>query len=222
MATANLAIPSLVEGQTNSETTVNESLQIIDGLMAGRIEDRDLTAPPAGSPSINGKAYIVATSPTGDWTAKAGKIAIYNSGWTFITPTGGMQFFIHDEKALYCYSSVESLWFPVQNLHSTAEHWTGRYGEGGAKIYAKSFTGLACPNATTSTHAHSITDFDVTKQVNFEISFTDGTTASEFNYVQSASIIAYVKVNATNILIISNANLSGNTADVRLEYTKTS
>tara|TARA_R110000824_G_scaffold20947_1_gene78569 strand:+ start:4038 stop:4697 length:660 start_codon:yes stop_codon:yes gene_type:complete len=219
MATANLAIPALVEGQTNSETTVNESLQIIDGLLAGRIEDRDLTAPPS---EVNGKAYIVATSPTGDWAGKAGSIAIYNSGWTFITPTGGMQFFVHDEKALYCYSSVESLWFPVQDLHSTTEHWTGRYGEGGLKLYAKCWTGLACPNNATSTHAHSITNFDATKQVNFEISFTDGTTVSEFNFVQSTSIIAYVKVNATNILITSNANISGSTADVRLEYTKTS
>ena len=220
MATANLAIPSLVEGQTNSETTVNQSLQIIDSLMAGRIEDRNLTAPP-GSP-VNGQAYIVAASPSGAWTGKAGKIALFETGWTFITPTGGMQFFIHDEKALFCYSSQESAWFPVQDLHSTTEHWTGRYAEGGLKLYAKCWTGLACPNNTTTTQAHSISNFDATKQVNFEISFTDGTTVSEFNFVQSTSIIAYVKVNATNILITSNANISGSTADVRLEYSKTS
>ena len=220
MATYNLAIPSLVEGQTNSESTVNESLQILDALSAGRIEDRDLTAPP-GSPT-NGKVYLVANSPSGDWSGKAGKLAIYNSGWTFITPTGGMQFFIHDEKALYCYSSQESEWFPVQPLHSTTEHWTGRYGEGGSKIYAKCFTGKACPNSATSTHAHSISNLDVSKQVNFEVSFTDGTTVSEFNYVASTSIIAYVQVNATNILITSNANISGFTADIRLEYMKTS
>tara|TARA_R110002020_G_scaffold41325_3_gene121959 strand:+ start:5169 stop:5828 length:660 start_codon:yes stop_codon:yes gene_type:complete len=219
MATPNLAIPALVEGQTNSETTVNESLQIIDGIIAGRIEDRDLTAPPTG---VDGKAYIVASSPSGEWSSKAGKIALYNSGWTFITPTGGMQFFVHDEKAIYCYSSVESEWFPVQPLHSTTEHWTGRYAEGGGKLYAKCFTGLACPNSATSTHSHSISNLDCAKQINFEASFTDGTTVSEFNFVQTTSIIAYVKVNATNILITTNFNLSGSTADIRIEYSKTS
>ena len=220
MATPNLALPSLVEGQTNSETDVNTSLLLLDSLTAGRIEDKDLATPPS-SPS-NGQAWIVGTSASGAWNGQDAKIAIYNSGWTFLTPIGGQTVFSHDDGILWCYSSKETAWFPVQNYHSTTEHWTGRYGEGGAKLYAKCFTGKACPNNATSTHAHSISNLDVSKQVNFEVSFTDGTTVSEFNYVASTSIIAYVQVNATNILITSNANISGFTADIRLEYTKTS
>jgi len=218
--TPNLGIPELSEGQTNSETTVNSAFKILDALVSCRVEDRNLTAPP-GSPTA-GQVYIVATSPTGDWSSQAGKLAIYSAGWTFVTPVGGQQVFVHDEKVLYCYSSQESDWFPVQTLWSTTEHWTGRYGEGGSKIYAKSFAGLACPNATTSTHAHSITNLDVTKLIDFETSFTDGTTVSELNYVQSTSVICYLQVNATNMLIVSNANISGYTADIRLEYMKTS
>ena len=220
MATPNLALPSLVEGQTNSETDVNTSLLLLDSLTAGRIEDKDLATPPT-SPS-NGQAWIVGTSASGAWNAKDGKVAVYNSGWTFLTPIGGQTMFSHDDGILWCYSSKETAWFPVQKYYSTAEHWTGRYGEGGAKIYAKSFAGLACPNNTTSTHSHSISNFDASKQVDFEASFTDGTTVSEFNFTQSSSILCYIKVNATNILITSNFNLSGSTADVRLEYTKTS
>ena len=217
--TPNLAITELVAGQENSETTVNTSFLIIEALLAGRIEDNDLTAPPSG---VNGKAYIIAGSPTGAWSGKAGYIAIYNEGWTFVAPTGGMTFYLHDEKELISYSSQESAWYPVQKRHSTTEHWTGRYGEGGSKVYAKCFTGLACPNAATSTHAHNVTNFDATKLVNFEASFTDGTTVTELNFVQSTSVIAYMKVNATNMLVTSNANISGSTLDVRLEYTKTS
>ena len=124
MATPNLSLPTLTAGAPNSETTANSTFQIGDVLVGGRVEDRDLTAPP-GSPT-NGKAYIVATSPSGDWSGQAGKLAIYNNGWTFITPVGGMQIFVHDEKELLCYSSQESAWFPVQARWSTTEHWTGR------------------------------------------------------------------------------------------------
>ena len=219
--TINLAVPKLTEGQANSEATVNSTFTIMDALIPGRIEDNDLTAPP-GSPT-EGKAYIVATSPSGDWSGKAGKIAIYNgSGWEFITPVGGQTLFVHDEKELICYSSAETEWFPVQPRWSTTEHWTGRYGEGGGKIYAKCFEGKAMPNATTTDHAHGISNLDLAKHINFEASFTDGSTCSEFNFVQSTSIIAYLKIDGTNLKITSNANLSSQTADIRVEYQKTS
>lgn len=218
MPTPKLTLPELVEGQTNSETTVNESLQTIDALIGGRVEDRDLTAPPA-SPSA-GDAYIVGASATGDWASQDGNIAIYNSGWEFIAPTGGIQIFVHDEKVLYCYSSAESDWFPVQPLYSTSEHWTGRYGEGGSKIYAKCFAGLSCPNNTTTNHAHSITNIDLAKRINFEMSFTDGSTVSEANFSNTA-VSLYAQITSTNIKIIADYNASGSTADVRLEYCKT-
>ena len=219
MTTPKLTLPVLVEGQTNSESTVNETFQIVDALMAGRVEDRDLTSPPA-SPA-NGDTYIVGASATGDWASQDGNVAIYNSGWTFVSPVGGMQIFVHDEKILMCYSSAESEWFPVQPMHSTSEHWTGRYGEGGAKLYAKCFTGLSCPNNATTNHAHGITNIDLTKRINFEMSLTDGIAVSEANFSNS-SVSLYAQVTATNLEIITDYNASGSTADVRLEYCRTS
>ena len=50
MATPILSLPTLTEGQTNSETSVNNALIALDALAALRIEDNDLTAPP-GSPT---------------------------------------------------------------------------------------------------------------------------------------------------------------------------
>lgn len=217
--TPKLSLPVLVEGQTNSENTVNDSFKLLDALTSGRVEDRDLTVPPA-SPS-EGAMYIVGASATGDWSGQDDNIAIYNSGWSFIAPVGGLQIFVHDEKALFCYSSVEAEWFPVQTLYSTTEHWTGRYGEGGSKIYAKCFAGLSCPNTTTTNHAHSITGLDISKRIDFEASFNDGSTSQEINFSQSATIMIYLKIDGTNLKITSTANFSSNTADVRLEYCKT-
>jgi hypothetical protein len=216
--TPNLTLPTLTEGQSNGETTVNSSITILDALVACRVEDIDLTAPPI-SPSA-GDTYIVGGSATGDWAGQDGKIAIYDSGWTFIAPVGGQMIFVHDEKELVCYSSAESEWFPVQPRWSTTEHWTGKYGESGSKIYGKCFAGLACPNATTTNHAHSITNLDVSKFMDIEISFNDGTDSAEMNYDLGSHRI-YSQIDATNIKITGSTNFSGYTADVRLEYMKT-
>ena len=67
-----------------------------------RVIDRDLTAPP-GSPN-DGDLYLVATSPTGDWSGHAGHLALYYSdlwgtnGWDFVIPTEGYIARILDEN----------------------------------------------------------------------------------------------------------------------------
>ena len=225
MATPKLGMTTLVEGQTNSEATVNTAIQDLDVLLPLRIEDNDIPAPP-GSPT-NGHAYYIAagTSPSGDWSGKAGKIAVYNSGWRFFDPVGGMTAFIHDEGELVYWHSQASEWVPVHPRWSTSEHFTGRYGEGGVaavgKIYAKCFEGLSCPNNTTVTHSHSISNLALTKHLNFEASITDGTTVSEMNLHNGSNLII-VTVDTDTINITSTANYSGYTADIRLEYQKTS
>lgn len=219
MATPNLSLPTVTEGATNNESQVNDFLIVLDGLGAARVEDRDLTAPP-GSPS-DGQMYIVGASATGDWAGQDGNLAIYDTtnGWAFVAPTGGMQVFIHDEKELNCYSSQESLWFPVQERWSTTEHWTGKYGKGGGKIWSKCLEGITCPNAGTVNTAHGITSVTLTAPVKFQDAFYDGSTVSEANY-DAGTVRLYAELDATNYILKSNVNLSAYTCDVRLEYQK--
>jgi hypothetical protein len=218
MATPNLSLPAVTEGATNNESQVNDALKIVDGLIAHRVEDRDLTTPPTG---VNGKMYIVGASATGDWAGQDGNLAIYDTtnGWQFVAPTGGMQVFIHDEKELNCYSSQESLWFPVQERWSTTEHWTGKYGKSGAKIWSKCLEGITCPNSGTVNTAHGITSVTLTAPIKFQDTFHNGTTASEINY-DSGTARIYAELNATNYILKSNVDLSSYTCDVRLEYQK--
>ena len=222
MPTPKLAIPTLTEGQENGESTVNEALAVLEALLAGRVENNTITVP-AGS-EADGDVYLVAAAPTGAFAGQAGKLAIkVNGAWIFKAPTGGMQIFIHALKELQSYSSQESAWFPVQPRHSTTEHWTGKYGEAGAKIYAKHFEGLACPNATTTNHAHGITGIDVNTRVDIIGSLTNGTTAAAWNTAKAAGggTFIHVDLDATNIKLTSNQNISSYTADIRLEYSKT-
>lgn len=224
MTTPKLSLPTVTEGATNNESQVNDGLKLVDGLLAGRIEDRDLATPP-GSPS-DGDAYIVAASPTGDWAGQAGNIAIYDTtnGWQFVTPTGGMSLFIHDEKAQFAYSSQESLWYPLQRLWTTTEYWTGMYGEGGTKQYAKVVDVGALPNNTTKNTAHSISNIDVDNLIEIVGYAKDGTDVTSLPLALksgAATIFAEVYVNATNVRTETNADLTAWDGQVWIAYEKT-
>src|SRR5574338_1051309 len=93
----------LVSGQAVPETSVNEMGYHLDaGHTRSIIEDRDLTAPPGSC--ADGARYLVAASPTGAWSGKAGKLAIAvgtnaASGWLFQTvAVEGFKLYIRDEN----------------------------------------------------------------------------------------------------------------------------
>src|SRR6185503_12817111 len=76
-------------GQAQKEFTHNESLQTLDLLVAGTVEEPPRTTPPA-SPSL-GACYIVAAEATGAWTGLSGYVVGWTSGgWRAIAPVEGM------------------------------------------------------------------------------------------------------------------------------------
>jgi uncharacterized protein DUF2793 len=101
-ATQRLALPFLSPGQAQKEIFHNEALQVLDVLVAGAVEEPPLASPPA-SPSV-GSCYIVASSPTGDWTGKANHLAAYTAGgWRHLAPVEGMSVMVRSsgEAAVY-------------------------------------------------------------------------------------------------------------------------
>ena len=72
-----------------SERWDNETLQTLDAIVAGAIEEAPLATPPA-TPAI-GACYIVAESATDAWAGKSQLVATWTSGgWRFIQPVEGM------------------------------------------------------------------------------------------------------------------------------------
>lgn len=68
----------------------------------------DILNTPPGSPS-NGDAYIVDTSPTGDWASNAKYVAVYTArGWVFIAPAVGMTLLVEDVDVFYHYNTSAS------------------------------------------------------------------------------------------------------------------
>lgn len=102
--TPHLGITLVEQAQSQKEVTVNQALARIDALLNSGAKSRVVATPPA-SPTA-GDVYIIAASPTGDWTGQAGKLTYFDAIWRFITPIEGMTLWVNDENLLYSYDGA--------------------------------------------------------------------------------------------------------------------
>lgn len=94
--TARFAMPLLDAAQAQKHVTVNEALARADALSAGRVERRDLSAPP---PAADGEVFVVAAGATGEWAGREGALAVFlNGGWEFVAPWEGASFWVAAER----------------------------------------------------------------------------------------------------------------------------
>jgi Protein of unknown function (DUF2793) len=87
--TPRLDLPLLFAGQAEKEGLVNEVAARLDALLFLAIEGTQ-SAPP--TTPANGQSWLIGTSPSGDWSGRAGQIALRQSGnWLFAAPVAGMR-----------------------------------------------------------------------------------------------------------------------------------
>ncbi len=85
--TYNFALPLVQAAQAQKHVTVNEALARLDAVAQLRLIDIDVVSPPV---AVDGAAYGIGSSATGDWAGQDGDIAIYSNGsWVFLTPQFG-------------------------------------------------------------------------------------------------------------------------------------
>lgn len=103
--TPNLALPYIASAQAQKHVTHNEAIRALDSLVQLSVLDKDLATPP-GSPG-EGDRYIIATSPTGDWSGNAGQIAAFQDGaWLFYPPVQGWSAYVADESTIYIHNGT--------------------------------------------------------------------------------------------------------------------
>lgn len=96
-----LALEYLQNSAAN-QVLANTTFALLDQLVQAGAVDKDLSSPP-GSPA-NGALYIVASSPTGAWSGKAGQLAFWLTSvnaWSFIVPKEGFLVHVNDEDEFY-------------------------------------------------------------------------------------------------------------------------
>lgn len=81
-------LPLVQPSQAQKHITVNESLARLDAVAQMRIVEAGLIAPPLAP--IDGEAYTIGTSATGEWVGHDGSMAVFsNGGWVYLTPKVG-------------------------------------------------------------------------------------------------------------------------------------
>ncbi|MCU6455856.1 DUF2793 domain-containing protein [Sphingomonas sp. A2-49] len=96
--TARLALPLLVPGQAEKETTHNEALTRLDFLVQPAVVAVDATVPP-DAPGI-GECWLLGDAPTGAWRGQGRCLAGWTAGgWRFVRAAEGF--------AVWCVSSAK-------------------------------------------------------------------------------------------------------------------
>ncbi|MTI43707.1 uncharacterized protein DUF2793 [Roseibium hamelinense] len=86
-----LNLPLIAAAQAQKHVTHNEALMRLDAAMNASI--LATRADPPATPQ-EGTAYLVSSSPSGGWSARADHVAVFqNAAWVFIAPFDGLTVF---------------------------------------------------------------------------------------------------------------------------------
>ncbi len=88
MTTPNYELPEITAGQDSAEVTHNDALRRIESFGPTPILESISQVAPPGSPT-DGQVWVVGTSATGAFVGEDGNLALYSSGWIFLTPRTG-------------------------------------------------------------------------------------------------------------------------------------
>lgn len=84
-------LPLLAISQAQKEITHNEALVRIDTLLHPVVVS-ELSTPPLPTEADIGKSWLVGAAPSGEWSGKAGNLAIWiGGGWRWCSPVDGMR-----------------------------------------------------------------------------------------------------------------------------------
>ena len=108
--TGRLALPYILQSQSQKEVTHNDALNILDVLIQSVVEEVGLNTPP-GSPTV-GKCWVVGAWPTGAWAGKANQIAqaVDGGGWFFVVPFKMLKVWVENLDLFYLYDGTN--WMP--------------------------------------------------------------------------------------------------------------
>lgn len=109
--TPKVKIIEMSASQSQPELIVNRAILALEQVVGiVSVLDTTIATPPVGSPGpVDGDAYIVAASPTDDWTGHHNDIAYLEGGaWFFITPLPG--WLAYDQNAAAYKKFVSGSW----------------------------------------------------------------------------------------------------------------
>jgi hypothetical protein len=115
--TNRLALPYILQSQSQKEVTHNDGLNLLDALVQAVVQNASLNTPPA-SPTL-GNCYIVGGAPTGAWVSQSKKIAqAIIGGWLFIPPFAGLSAYNTADGNVYRYDGTNWVSTAISSLQN--------------------------------------------------------------------------------------------------------
>ncbi len=159
------------EGQALPATRGNQIVSVLEFFcIGGPTLDRDLLDPTALTPAV-GDAYLIDGTGAGDWLTHDDEIAIYISGWLYITPLEGMVLSLYDENIRVRYDGaawvevgvIDNSVFTLTTSEAlTAGNFVNIHASSGAKARKANATDDTKPaNAYTNTTVGSAAPVDL-------------------------------------------------------------
>lgn len=198
----------------------NDAFLRLENALCFKAKSRTTTAQPA-SPTAE-DVYILQSTPSGAaWTGKINNVAIWDgTQWIFIPFDSWMVAYVVDEKVRMGYSGDESLWYPLHDIWSATEHWTGKY-RGTEKVYSKLVDFGTLPNTGSKNSAHGVSGIDLNYTRAPQITHACISNGTITNQLWSpGTTITALAIDATNVTITTSSNVSSYSAYLRLEYCK--
>ena len=98
-----LSLPFIMPSQAQKHVTHNEAVELLDMIVQLTFEGTGATVPSLAP--VEGQAWALGVSATGDWAGQDGKIASWRGGgWMFIAPQTGWMAWCKDDSDLKVYS----------------------------------------------------------------------------------------------------------------------
>ncbi|WP_218035505.1 DUF2793 domain-containing protein [Pseudomonas denitrificans (nom. rej.)] len=196
-----------LQNSAANQMLANTTTMRLDQQVQATVKDKDLATPP-GSPS-DGDGYIVAASPTGAWSGKAGQVAFWSTSagaWQFIVPFLGYRVGVADEIGTDGLPTIYG-W--------TGSAWVAAASGGGAVTSVNAKTGavivlapiiIACSDESTALTAG-------TAKVTFRIPYAFTLTAvrASLTIAQTSGSIFTVDINEGGTSILSTKLTIDNT-----------
>lgn len=153
--TPRLGFRLLASGQVAAEVDHNNAMLAIDQFCFPSVLSRQATAP--GGSEVDGDAYLVAATATGDFTGHEDEIAyLKNGAWQFVVPKVGFVVFVTDEEVFVHY----------RYNHGTAQNeWTDDWHVAGdltSDGFARHSAAFGITASTTQTQGQQ----PLTKEIN--------------------------------------------------------
>ncbi|TCK31305.1 uncharacterized protein DUF2793 [Ancylobacter aquaticus] len=167
-----LALPLLAAAQAQKHVTHNEALVLLDAATQLAVLDRTRAAPPATP--LPGDRHIVAAGASGAWAGRAGDIALYDSGWRFLTPRAGWRAYVAGEARSLLFDGVawrEALAFTPSGATATLRTVEEEVNLAGAFVAST----LLVPNRAICLAVASRTVTAVTGATSYEVGISGET-----------------------------------------------